>query len=219
VPRAVSFEGQGRLREHVEVREHRVVAVPAVVVEHPQLLAGKVEEHLVLLQRHLGLVVGRGRGFVPGHRLLPLLLDHRHRVRALLDARRRLAERVPDVRAPQAQVDVRGRVPCGADGRGRGRGCGRGGAMGGRGSGGKEGQARLSLEAGGLPLRHVARGGATGGRAGRGRGEAHPAQLLLEVRVPVVLDLVVRPAGQLRRDHGPPDQLPQNKQTPGVNQH
>jgi hypothetical protein len=34
-------------------------------------------------------------------------------------------------------------------------------------------------------------------------------ELLLEVRVPVVLDLVVRPARQLRRDHGPPGEITQ----------
>jgi hypothetical protein len=85
-----------------------------------------------------------------------LLLDDRHRAQALLDTRRCLAEQVPDVRAPHAQVDVRGCVPRSVDGRGRGREGGRGDAVGGRGSGGEEGQARLALEVGGLPLRHVA---------------------------------------------------------------
>jgi hypothetical protein len=36
------------------------------------------------------------------------------------------------------------------------------------------------------------------------RVDAHLPELLLDVRVPVVLDLVVRPPRQLRRDLGPP---------------
>jgi len=225
---------QGRLGEHVERREQREAAVPAV--EQSQLFAGEVEEHLVLLQRlrHLRLV-GRRRGVVPDgteQRRLRLLLDH-HRVLLPLDDDRRrrkkrghrrrrrgrlaaAAEGVPDVRAPQAQEDVRGFGAAGlqVDGGGRGRGGGGGGGgrsrggAGRRGGGGEEGEARLGLEPSRLPLRHVARGGAAGGRAWRWLVEAHPAQLLLEVRVPVVLDLVVRPARELRRDHGPPERVP-----------
>jgi uncharacterized membrane protein YgcG len=217
---------QGRLSEHVERREQREAAVPAM--EQSQLFAREVEEHLVLrLQRlrHLRLVVvGRRRGVVPeAEQQRPrLLLDRR--VLPLDDGRRKrghrrrvrlAAEGVPDVRAPQAQEDVRGvgglvvgRASDGGGGRGGcrrgGGGCGCRGGAGGGGGGGEEGEARLGLEPGRLPLRHVARGGAAGGRPGRGLVEAHPAQLLLEVRVPVVLDLVVRPAWELCRDHGPP---------------
>jgi hypothetical protein len=36
------------------------------------------------------------------------------------------------------------------------------------------------------------------------------------VRVPVVLDLVVRPARQLRRDHGPPDEITQRLSNVGI---
>jgi hypothetical protein len=79
-------------------------------------------------------------------------------------------------------------------------------------------QARLGLEPRALPLRGVAevRGGVVargGGRGGRGRVgaglvrdgvDAHLGEPLLEVRVPVVLDLVVRSLGQVRRDRRPP---------------
>ncbi|BAS89639.1 Os04g0470650, partial [Oryza sativa Japonica Group] len=34
--------------------------------------------------------------------------------------------------------------------------------------------------------------------------DAHPGQLLLQLRVPVVLHVVVRPPRKLRRDHRPP---------------
>ena len=64
---------------------------------------------------------------------------------------------------------------------------------------------RLRREAGGAGRGEPAsRGGATAERAVRLRVDAPAQQLALDVRVPVVLDLVVRPAGQLPRDERPP---------------
>ena len=83
-------------------------------------------------------------------------------------------------------------------------------------------QARLRLEPRALPLRRVAevrggpgvlraRGAAAAARADRvgarlvrDRVDAHLGQPLLEVRVPVVLDLVVGALRQVRRDRRPP---------------
>ena len=117
------------------------------------------------------------------------------------------AERIPDLGVPETQEDV-GRRVLSSDGGGRGGGGGGGGGDR-RGRGRQQGEARLGLEAGDLPLGHVAGGGAGRRRSRRRRGElggsALLAQLLLHVRVPVVLDLVVRPARQLCRDHGPPE--------------
>jgi hypothetical protein len=57
-------------------------------------------------------------------------------------------------------------------------------------------------------LRRRQRGGDLGHEVGEGLVrdgvDAHPGQLLLELGVPVVLDVVVRPPRQLRRDHRPP---------------
>jgi hypothetical protein len=79
-------------------------------------------------------------------------------------------------------------------------------------------QARLGLEPRALPLRRVAevrrdlgalRAPAAGrervgARLVRDRVDAHLGQPLLQVRVPVVLDLVVGALGEVRRDGGPP---------------
>jgi hypothetical protein len=80
-------------------------------------------------------------------------------------------------------------------------------------------QARLCLEPRALPLRRVAevRGGPVARPGGGGAGaarvgaglvrdgvDAHLGEALLEVRVPVVLDLIVRALGQVRRDRRPP---------------
>jgi hypothetical protein len=83
-------------------------------------------------------------------------------------------------------------------------------------------EAGLGLQADAVPLRHVGERGAHDGlevqileqqrgpRLVRHRVDAHLHQPLLQVRVPVVLDLVVRPPRQMRRDRRPPAQ---NRQT------